>query len=191
MSPDDPQAHGIRAGVWVVQGRFDDAVRECEIAIAGAPSDAYLWCVFGQVLICAGDAARGERALREAMQLNPFHPSYYRGILGNALEELGRNAEAIEILTKLSVVTPTISLDISDWQVSMGWVTRSSQRRRNLRRPCGSIQNLRWRWPRLFTHRRIRRRVSVSSLACARRGCWTDRWSIVTPLRRYQLEIGC
>ena len=49
MSPDDPQAHGIRAGVWVVQGRFDDAVRECEIAIAGAPSDAYLWCVFGRV----------------------------------------------------------------------------------------------------------------------------------------------
>ena len=100
MSPDDPQAHGIRAGVWVIQGRFDDAVRECEIAIAGAPSDAYLWCVFGRVLICAGDAARGERALREAMQLNPFHPTYYRGILGNALEELGRNAEAIEILTK-------------------------------------------------------------------------------------------
>ena len=100
MSPDDPQAHGIRAGVWVIQGRFDDAVRECEIAIAGAPSDAYLWCVFGRVLICAGDAARGERALREAMQLNPFHPSYYRGILGNALEELGRNAEAIEILTE-------------------------------------------------------------------------------------------
>jgi adenylate cyclase len=100
MSPDDPQAHGIRAGVWVVQGRFDDAVRECEIAIAGAPSDAYLWCLFGRVLVCAGDAARGERALREAMQLNPFHPSYYRGILGNALEELGRNAEAIEILTE-------------------------------------------------------------------------------------------
>ena len=53
-----------------------------------------------EFLICAGDAARGERALREAMQLNPFHPSYYRGILGNALEELGRNAEAIEILTE-------------------------------------------------------------------------------------------
>jgi TolB-like protein/class 3 adenylate cyclase len=100
MSPGDPQAHGIRAGVWVVQGRFEDAVRECEIAIAGAPSDAYLWCVFGRVLICAGDAARGEQAMREAMQLNPFHPSYYRGILGNALEELGRNTEAIEILTE-------------------------------------------------------------------------------------------
>jgi predicted Zn-dependent protease len=37
---------------------------------------------------------------REAMQLNPFHPSYYRGILGNALEELGRNTEAIEVLTE-------------------------------------------------------------------------------------------
>jgi len=100
MSPEDPQAHGIRAGVWVVQGRFDGAIKECEIAIAGAPSDAYLWCVFGRVLICAGDAARGEQAMREAMQLNPFHPSYYRGILGNALEELGRNTEAIDVLTE-------------------------------------------------------------------------------------------
>ena len=53
-----------------------------------------------QFLICAGDAARGERALREAMQLNPFHPTYYRGILGDALEELDQNAEAIEILTQ-------------------------------------------------------------------------------------------
>jgi adenylate cyclase len=100
MSPEDPQAHGIRAGVWVVQGRFEDAIKECEIAIAGAPSDAYLWCVFGRVLICAGNAARGEQAMREAMQLNPFHPSYYRGILGNALEELGRNSEAIDVLTE-------------------------------------------------------------------------------------------
>jgi TolB-like protein/class 3 adenylate cyclase len=100
MSPEDPQAHGIRAGVWVVQGRFEDAIKECEIAIAGAPSDAYLWCVFGRVLVCAGNAARGEQAMREAMQLNPFHPSYYRGILGNALEELGRNTEAIEVLTE-------------------------------------------------------------------------------------------
>ena len=100
MSPEDPQAHGIRAGVWVVQGRFEDAIRECEIAIAGAPSDAYLWCVFGRVLVCADHAARGEQAMREAMQLNPFHPSYYRGILGNALEELGRNDEAIDVLTE-------------------------------------------------------------------------------------------
>ena len=38
--------------------------------------------------------------MREAMQLNPFHPSYYRGILGNALEELGRNTEAIDVLTE-------------------------------------------------------------------------------------------
>jgi predicted Zn-dependent protease len=99
MSPNDPHAHGLRAGVWVVQGRFEDAVRECEIAVQGSPSDAFLKVLFARVVILAGDATRGAQAMREAMQLNPFHPSFYRGIFANALEELGQNAEAIEVLT--------------------------------------------------------------------------------------------
>ena len=41
-----------------------------------------------------------------AMQLNPFHPTYYRGILANALEELGRNSEAIEILSEAVRLDP-------------------------------------------------------------------------------------
>ena len=100
MSPGDPHAHGLRSGIWVVQGRFEDAVRECEIAVNGSPSDAWLWVVFGRVLVLAGYAARGAEAMREAMQLNPFHASYYFGVLANALEELGRNGEAIEVLTE-------------------------------------------------------------------------------------------
>ena len=84
----------------MVQGRFEDAVGECEIAVNGSPNDAWLWVVFGRVLVAAGDAARGAEAMREAMQLNPFHASYYFGILANALDELGRNGEAIEVLTE-------------------------------------------------------------------------------------------
>jgi adenylate cyclase len=100
MDPDNSHAHGLRSGVWVLEGRFDEAVRECQIAVNAAPSDAWLWLVFGRVLVLAGDATRGTDAMREAMQLNPHHPSYYRGILANALEELGRSAEAIEVLTE-------------------------------------------------------------------------------------------
>ena len=100
MDPNDPQGHGLRAGVWLLQGRFAEAVRECETAVATSPSDAFLQVVFARVLVGAADFARGEQAMREAMQLNPFHPTYYGGILGNALEEQGRHAEAIEILTE-------------------------------------------------------------------------------------------
>jgi adenylate cyclase len=46
MSPGDAQAHGLRSGVWVLQGRFADAVRESEIAVAASPSDAFLQVVF-------------------------------------------------------------------------------------------------------------------------------------------------
>ena len=99
ISPEEAHAHGLRSGVWVVQGRYSDAVRESEIAVAASPSDAFLQIVFARVLIGAGDHVRGERAAREAIQLNPFHPTYYGGILANALEELGRDAEAIEVLS--------------------------------------------------------------------------------------------
>jgi len=54
---------------------------------------------FARILIAAGDAARGAQAMREVMQLNPFGPTYYRGVLANALEQLGQTAEAIELLT--------------------------------------------------------------------------------------------
>jgi len=57
-------------------------------------------------VILAGEAARGAQAPREAMQHNPFHPTYYRGILANALEELGQNTEAIEVSTEAVRVEP-------------------------------------------------------------------------------------
>jgi adenylate cyclase len=100
MSRPDAHAHGGRAGIWAIQGRFEDAVREGEIAVAGAPNDAWLKCVFARVLILAGYASRGVEAIRETMQLDPFHPSFYFGILANGLEELGRNDEAIAILNE-------------------------------------------------------------------------------------------
>lgn len=98
MNPGDPYAHGLRGSIWMVQGRFEEAVRECEVAVNGSPSDAILQVALARVLTSAGDAARGVRAIREAMQLNPIHPTYYYGILANALEDLGQSREAIEVL---------------------------------------------------------------------------------------------
>ncbi|HUB94422.1 MAG TPA: hypothetical protein VL993_00805, partial [Stellaceae bacterium] len=99
-NPDEPHAHGVRAGVWAIAGRFEDAVREAEIAIAGSPNDVWLRCIAGRVLVLAGDAARGVEQMRMAQMLDPFHPPYYYGILANGLEELGQNLEAIEVLTE-------------------------------------------------------------------------------------------
>ena len=44
--------------------------------------------------------------VREAMRLNPFFPNYYLGILGNALEQMGRYDEAIETLRAAIVRDP-------------------------------------------------------------------------------------
>ena len=106
INPDDPYGRGLRGLVRMTQGRFEDAVRECEIAVNASPSEALLQFAFARVLIAAGDAARGVKAMREVMQLDPFHPTYYRGVLANGLEELGQTAEAIEVLTEAVRLEP-------------------------------------------------------------------------------------
>jgi tetratricopeptide (TPR) repeat protein len=98
IDPAEPHAHGARSVVWSAQARFEDAVRECEAAVEGSPNDAWLRVLFARVLVHAGDAARGAQLMRDAMQLNPFHPSYYYGVLANALEELDDEDEAVAVL---------------------------------------------------------------------------------------------
>ena len=50
------------------------------------------------VPVVAGHPKEAEALIREAMRLNPFYPNYYLGMLANALEQMGRDDEAIDTL---------------------------------------------------------------------------------------------
>ncbi len=89
-----------------LSGKFDEAVELLRQAVALSPNDAFLKAALSRHLVFAGYPKEGEVMVREAMRLNPFFPNYYLGILGNALEQMGRYDEAIETLRAAIVRDP-------------------------------------------------------------------------------------
>ncbi len=98
QNPNEAYAHQLVSLVRSSQGRYEDAVAEARIAVSLSPNDAYIKLGLARVLINAGHPEEGDVHMREAMRLNPFHHTYYFGVLANALEQLGRDAEAVDIL---------------------------------------------------------------------------------------------
>jgi adenylate cyclase len=98
QSPNEAYAHQLVSLVRSSQGRYEEAVAEARIAVSLSPNDAFIKIGLARVLINAGHAGEAEVHVREAMRLNPFHHTYYFGVLANALEQLGRDAEAVDIL---------------------------------------------------------------------------------------------
>lgn len=102
QNPKEAYAHHLVSLVRSSQGRYEEAVAAARISGELSPNDPYIKLGVARVLINAGRPADAEPLMREAMRLNPFHHSYYFGVLANALEQLGRNEEAVNML-ELSV----------------------------------------------------------------------------------------
>jgi adenylate cyclase len=97
-NPNEAYAHHLVSIVRSSQGHYEEAVAEARIAVSLSPNDAFIKIGLARVLINAGHAGEAEVHVREAMRLNPFHHTYYFGVLANALEQLGRDAEAVDVL---------------------------------------------------------------------------------------------
>lgn len=95
----EPHAHNLAGAVLAVNGQYDEAVKEMRKAVELSPNDAFLKVGLARTLIIAGRSEEAEVPVREAMRLNPYYPNYYRGVLANALEELRRDEEAIDVLS--------------------------------------------------------------------------------------------
>jgi len=96
LSPNDPLPHWRLAQVYQQKVAADQSpliVAEYEKAVSRSPNDYRYWMSLGTALEQSGDAARGERALRQATALAPAYalPRWY---LGNLLLRSGNYAEA-------------------------------------------------------------------------------------------------
>jgi tetratricopeptide (TPR) repeat protein len=98
QNPLEPYAHHVTGAVLALQGRHEEAVAEDRTSIQLSPNDAYLKMGLARVLVIAGRPEEAETHVREAMRLNPHYPNLYLGVLANALEEMRRDSEAVEIL---------------------------------------------------------------------------------------------
>jgi adenylate cyclase len=100
QNPNEAYAHNLVSLVRSSQGRYEEAVAAARNAASLSPNDAYIKLGLARVLINAGYPEEAEVHMREAMRLNPFHHTYYFGVLANALEQLGRDDEAVDVLQK-------------------------------------------------------------------------------------------
>jgi len=101
LDPTEPYAIGMKANVFIFEGRFDEAVREAKRALAISPSDAFLLLLAARVFINGEQLAEAEQAIRSAMRLNPFYPVNYLAVLGDALVHQGKTSEALEAFHEL------------------------------------------------------------------------------------------
>jgi len=95
LAPNDPLPHW-RLGNLVQKELPPDqislVVAEYEKAVSLSPSDYRLWMDFGGALEQAGEAAKAEQALREAVKLAPSY-AFPRWYLGNLLLRTDRYDE--------------------------------------------------------------------------------------------------
>jgi adenylate cyclase len=100
IDPGQPHGHGALGAVYSLRHRFDDAIRESELAVRTNPNDAHLRSVLGRLMIVGGRPAEGVQHMRIAMRLHPFYPAHFLGIAANGLSELGQDEEAKELLER-------------------------------------------------------------------------------------------
>src|SRR5438132_9645048 len=110
LAPNDPLAHwrlGDIEQTTLPPEQINQAISEYEQAVRLSPNDYRFWLALGRSLEESGDAQKGEKAMRRAVELAPSY-SYPRWYLGNLLVRSGHNAEAFAELRRASEADPQL-----------------------------------------------------------------------------------
>ncbi len=91
--------------IELMGGNFDEALADSRRAMELNPTDAYIKARCAVVFTFVGEAERSLSLLDEAEMLDPFLPVWCVEERGVALYALGRYADAIESLRKLTFQT--------------------------------------------------------------------------------------
>jgi len=96
LDPCESRCHQFLAQAYRFHGDFDLALMHFQRALALNPNDATGLALMGSVLGVSGRPDEGAELIRQAMALNPFHPTWYWGQLAIALYAARRYEEALE-----------------------------------------------------------------------------------------------
>jgi adenylate cyclase len=95
IDPDSADAHRSKAGLLLLQSRFDEAAAAARRAARLGPSLPDVLVHGGFVLTCCGHATEAVGQIEKALALNPIYHPWYLGVLGNAYRLAGRPEEAL------------------------------------------------------------------------------------------------
>lgn len=77
IDPDMGSAYMLRGVIAFLRDRHDEAIGLCQKAVDLAPSDAWATATLGLVCIYGGESERAVAALKTAMRLSPYCPTWY------------------------------------------------------------------------------------------------------------------
>ncbi len=114
ISPADAAAHNNLANAFVLQGKFDLAGPQYDLATALQADNPETWCNWGTMLYHANRMSEAEAKFRKAIALNKDGAKYYYW-LGRVLRKQGRIGAAIKAeetarVTDTKMVEPWLEL---------------------------------------------------------------------------------
>lgn len=101
LDPREPKAHCALGVAFTIERRFDEASHHFQAGMNSNPNDEQLLVEYGRHLMYVDRPESGIKSIREAMRLNPFHPSWYWNMVGRCLHTLGRFDEALECFIRM------------------------------------------------------------------------------------------
>jgi adenylate cyclase len=89
-------AAAVKGKLYMLEGRFDQAMATGEKAIALGPSSDIPHILLSMTMLFAGRFQDAIGLAKKAMRLNPYYPAYYLNILGRSYLLAGQHKEALE-----------------------------------------------------------------------------------------------
>jgi adenylate cyclase len=106
LEPDSSLGLMRLAFVLSLLGRSEEALETGRSAVLANPCDFGGRASYGEILSHAGEHEAGVAELRLAIGLNPFHPPFWRAVLGRALLLAGHSEDALAELRRCAALAP-------------------------------------------------------------------------------------
>jgi tetratricopeptide (TPR) repeat protein len=100
LDPNDAGSHWVLAYLLAYERSFAEADAEFARAIELDPNEADAWAALSDIAVLAGRVQEGLEHIRKAFRLNPFPPSWYYLVLGQAQYAAGEHEAAVETLRR-------------------------------------------------------------------------------------------
>jgi adenylate cyclase len=100
IDPEMGSAFMLRGGIAFLRGLYEEGIRLCQKAVDLAPSDSWSTAFLATMYVYAGESEKATAALKTALRLSPYNPSWYTfyNVLANLWSgDLPTAQEAAEI----------------------------------------------------------------------------------------------
>jgi tetratricopeptide (TPR) repeat protein len=132
---------GVRAGIYMTFGRWDDAIAAMKERIEVDPVNPGAWWQLGRIYLSAGRPEEAIQPLKKALELNPNFDAFWIG-LGRAYYDLQQYEKAIEALDHVqNHKNPRLLAYLEMTYYAMGNISESDIYFQELLKNDGEIDN--------------------------------------------------